>query len=161
MGNHEIATVEDEMTRERFDEAGNGVALSCRKRLELGNGFVETVSDLNLSPAEPTGKLIVVIAADREGVALDGHVENDRKYIKDGWAAVYQIPEEDGFAACWMDPGFRAPGFGIYGDRSPSQLCQQKAEFSGTAVNIANDVVGSWRRVYQRFIMAVERRGWL
>ena len=150
----EAAFVEDEVTWEGFDKAGDGCALRLRQRFEFGNGFVEAVGDLNFSTTKPTGKLVVMIAADGEGVALDGHVQDDGEDVENRWATVYQIANEDGLAAFRVDPGLRTPGLGLDRDRLPAQLCQQEAKCCGTAVYVANDVVGARSEIHQALIMA-------
>lgn len=95
-----------------------------------------------------------MIAADGERVALDSHVEDHCEDIEDGWATVYEIADEDSPAALRVLPGFRAPGFGIYRDWLPAQLCEQEAKFCSAAVNVANDVVGAGCKNYQTSIMA-------
>ena len=87
-------------------------------------------------------------------MALEGHVEDHREDIEDGWATIYQIADEDSLAAFRMLPGFRAPGFGIYRDWLPAELCEQEAKFCSAAVNVANDVVGAGCENSQTSIMA-------
>jgi len=127
VGDDEAAFVEDEVTWEGFDKAGDGCALRLRQWLKLGNGFVESVGILNFASAQPSRKFVVMISADGEGVSLKGHVEDDGKDVENRWATIYQIANEDGLAAFRMDPGLGAPGLGMDRDRLPAQLCQQEA----------------------------------
>ncbi len=125
------AAVEDVVADEAVDELpylGDELLALARHLLD---GLGEAVGVLDLAALEVAAVLVLVVAGHAQRVARLHHRHDAAQHARAVGAAVDQVADEDGRAALRVDP------VGV------AQLAEQRLQFGGAAVDVADDVEGA------------------
>ena len=99
VGYDEASVVEEVVFGEALDELARVVFELVAASLELVEGLLESMRDLDGVAFEAAEELVLVVAGDAEGCAGLGHVDSQLKDLVGGGPAVDQVSQEDCLAA--------------------------------------------------------------
>ena len=132
--------VEPDVAPQGIEKAGQGRAEASILELQLIDRLLQAVGDRDLAAAQPAFELPFVVALHRIGRARVDHAHGDPKHVRRVRAAIDEVAHKHRLAA----RGRRHPDLAFAPILRPLELVaeslQQKLQFVGAAVHVADDV---------------------
>ncbi len=118
VGDDECSAVEHRVAHESVEPSFDLGAELGWLRVELGDRFRQTVTDLHLAACEGALQLVLVVAGDAQGATAGDEVHDESEDGGRRWTAVDEVAEEHG------QTPLRMLGVGPVGVDVPAELAQ-------------------------------------
>ena len=116
------------------------VAKTSALTLQLIDGLLQAVGDLDFPTGQPTLQLLVVIALHRISHSGRGHTHRNSQRIRRVRPSIGEIADENHLSAGWVRDVDLTIAAVIGPFNAVAELDQKRLQFVGAAVNVTDDV---------------------